>query len=76
MLLASLAARARCWFSFNLVSTRTHWAFFAKLLFSWIAPTMFQCLGLFLPSFKALPKALNFLLLNFTDFLPANFSRL
>jgi len=48
------AVRACCWLTSNLVSTRTPRSFSAKLLSSQSAHSMYWCLGLFLPTCKAL----------------------
>jgi len=69
---AAFAAGARCWLMFNLVSTRTPKYFSVKLLFSWAAPSINQCRGLFLPRYRTLHVSL----LNFIRLLSAHFSSL
>lgn len=49
MLLATFAARTRCWLMLNLVSTRTCRFFSAKLRSSQSSPNSYWCVGLFLP---------------------------
>ena len=65
MLLALLAARMHYWLVFNLVSTRTRRSIFTKLLSSLSSPSMYWCLGLFLPRCRTV----HFPLLNFMRFL-------
>ncbi|KAK4810782.1 hypothetical protein QYF61_008754, partial [Mycteria americana] len=68
----ALAARAHCWLMFNLVSTRTPRSFSARLLSSWVAPSIYWCLGLFLPKCRTW----HFPWLNCMRFLSAHFSSL
>ncbi|KAK4818263.1 hypothetical protein QYF61_009968 [Mycteria americana] len=42
--LAFLATRAHCWLTVNLLSTRTPRSFSVKLLFSWVAPSIYGCM--------------------------------
>ena len=47
--LAFLVARAHCWLTLNLVSTKSPSSFSTKLLPSWSAASIWGCLGLFHP---------------------------
>lgn len=72
ILLASFATRACYWLKCNLLFTVTCKAFPAKLLSSQSSPSMYWCLGLFLPSCRAL----HFPLFNFMSLLSSHFSHL
>ena len=67
MPLAFLAARAHCWLMVNLSSTSTPRSFSAELLSSRSAPSLYWCIGLFLPRCRTL----CLLLLNLIRFLSA-----
>ena len=65
--LASLTARAHCWLMVNLSSTRTSRPLSAELLSSRSAPSLYSCMGLFLPMYRTL----HLPLLNLIRFLSA-----
>ena len=52
--LAFLAARAHCWLMVNLLSTRTPRSLSAELLYSRSTPSLYWCMGLFLPMCRTL----------------------
>ena len=68
---ASFAVRAHCCLLFNLVFIRIPTSFSPKLS-TWVTPSLYWCMGLFLPRCSTL----TFSLLNFTRFLSAYFSSL
>ena len=72
MPLAFLAARAHCWLMVNLLSTRTPRSLSTELLSSRSTPSLYWCMGLFLPRCRTL----NFPLLNLIRFLSAQLSSL
>lgn len=73
-LLAAFAARAHCWFMFNLMSFSTPVSLSTKLLSNQLAPSMYRCMGLFFPSCRIscfhLLKFIRFLFAHF--FSPSN----
>lgn len=73
-LLAAFAARAHCWFVFNLMSFSTPVSLSTKLLSNQLAPSMYRCMGLFFPSCRIscfhLLKFIRFLFAHF--FSPSN----
>ena len=72
MPLAFLAARAHCWLIVNLSSTRTPRFLSAELLSSRSIPSLYWCMGLFLPRCRTL----HLPLLNLIRFLSAQLSSL
>jgi len=72
ILLASFATRAHCWIMVKLVSIRTPRSFSAKLFSSWVAPSVYCCMGLFLPRCRTL----HFPWLSLRRFPSAHFSSL
>lgn len=50
MPLACLASSAHCWFMFTSASSRFLRVFSPKLLPSWVAPSIYWCMGLFPPA--------------------------
>lgn len=72
MTFAAFAARVYCRLKFNLVFIRTPRAFSVNLLSSWVAPSIYWHMRLFLPRCRTL----YFSLLNLTRFLSARFSSL
>lgn len=72
ILLAFLVARAHCWLIFNTVSIRNSGSFTANLFSRWAVPSMYLCLGWFLPGCRTS----HFPLLNYTGSLSAYFSSL
>jgi len=60
--LAFLAARVHCYLMVNLLSTRTLRSLSKELLSSRSAPSLYWCIGLFLPRCRTLPlPLLNFI---------------
>ena len=72
MPLAFLAARAHCWLMVNLSSTSTPRSLSTELLSSRSTPSLYWCMGLFLPRCRTL----HLPLLNFIRFLSAQLSSL
>ena len=70
--LASLATRAHCWLMVNLWFPSTPRSLFTELLSSRSAPSLYWCMGLFLPRCRTL----HLLLLNFIRFVSAQLSGL
>jgi len=70
--LAFLAARAHCWLTVNFSSTRTPRSLSTELLSSRSAPSLYWCMGLFLPRCRTL----HLPLFNFISFLSAQLSSL
>ena len=70
--LAFLAARAHCWLMVNLSSTRTPRSLSAELLSSRSTPSLYWCMGLFLPRCRTV----HLPLLNLIRFLSAQLSSL
>ena len=70
--LAFLAARAHCWLMVNLSSTRTPRSHSTELLSRRSTPSLYWCMGLFLPSCRTL----HLPLLNLIRFLSAQLSSL
>ena len=68
--LAFLAARAHCWLMVNLSSTRTPRSLSAELLSGRSTPSLYWCMGLFLPRCRTL----HLPLLNLIRFLSAQMS--
>lgn len=68
--LAFFVARADCWFMLILMSTRIPTSFSAVLLFSWVVPSRYGCLG----SFILRCGTWHSHLLNCMKFLSAHFS--
>jgi len=72
MPLAFLASRAHCWLMVNLSSTRTPRSLSSELLSSRSTPSLYWCIGLFLPRCRTL----HLPLLNLIRFLSAQTSSL
>lgn len=68
-LLAVFAVTARCWVTFNLLSTRTPKSFPVKLPRKQLVPSRYWCMELFLPS----GGTWHFILLNFMRHLSSGF---
>ena len=72
MLLVFCATRVHCLLTFDYMSTRIPRSFSAQLVSSWLASSMYCCLGLFLHRWKIW----HFSLMNFMTFLLAHSSSL